>query len=142
MICERFKPEHFAEIELQDRHQVARQFLDKSGLSAMATAGPAYIARDPNGVILCAAGLDETEAEYSFLWSILSRHARAHLLALSRGAERLISIASRPVVYATTEADFAPGCRWLGMLKFTYMPGMFLTGPDGAQHRIYSRAAR
>lgn len=139
MIFERFKPEHMDEIELLDNQQLAREFLSHDKLQLMAEAGPAYTARDGNRLILCSAGLDESLPQASLIWCLMSVQARTHFVALTRAARRLISVASRPVVVASVQDGFAPGCRLLTLLGFEHVTEACFEGPDTAHYLIYRR---
>jgi len=136
MIVERFKPEHARQIELQSAQSDAA-LVDMPYLEILHSGGPAATMKDEQGRVLCCAGLLELP-HVSHLWCFLSRHSGPHMLAIYRGAQRLISIARSPVI-ATSVCGFEPGCRLLLMLGFQWcqkLPGMGFSGED---HDFYVR---
>jgi hypothetical protein len=139
MIVERFQPEHLAQIDLQPAQAAARAALTAQYIGRL-LEGPAATMRDDTGRIVACAGVVDF-SDGSLLWAFLAADCRRHMVAIVRGARRLVQVAQRPV-WATAACDFAPGCRLLQMLGFERQPEPVEgVSADDKPHYVFERTA-
>jgi hypothetical protein len=118
--CEAFKAAHLSEIDTQpwQRHVFARAIEAGTFVppAALEEAGNAYTLRHRGRIVACA-GLVASDTAAVHLWAVVAD--RAPLVILHRAARRLLEIyRGCGRISATTEANFAQGCRWLDLLGF------------------------
>jgi hypothetical protein len=138
MILEAFKPEHLREIEL---HESQRSFYDYGARDQYAqelTRGLAYTVRLDGQILICG-GVLPVDQSTGHLWCFMSKFAGKHMLAVHRVTRRFIEVSGRKTVYATTEADYPRGCRWLEMLGFRQSAILHQYDPAGRDHILYTK---
>lgn len=134
MIVRRFHP---VDMELMDLQAVQQdgEPLTAEYLEWLKDAGPAATLLKADGTVIACAGVIDLSSGGGYLWCFLSRHAGAHMMAIYRGAQRLVQVARSPV-YATTPPGFAAGCRLLALLGFRVEQALPTVG-----HDLYVRVA-
>lgn len=141
MRIEPFKPEHLWQIDLQPA-QCSWYEYGTDAYAAELALGLGYTLRIAGRIVLCG-GIIEVDARTGHLWCFLSVDARHYLVRLHRAARRFLEVTGKRHLIATTESDFADGCRWLEMLGFTRRAGaeglLPKAGPDGRDHILYEK---
>lgn len=143
MILEPFDADHLARMRLQPRQSAlwsrygSREYL----LEAQRHGG--YSVFHGERLLLCG-GVMARSPDEPMLWSFISADAGPFMLGLVRAARRFLELTGRGFIYATTEPDFANGCRFLELIGFermTYADGTPAVVPkyglDGADHALY-----
>jgi hypothetical protein len=138
MILEEFKPEHLDEIDLQDEQRSWYEYEQRLEYARGLTRGLGYTVRVAGQIIVCG-GVLPVDQSTGQLWCFMSKYARTHLITVHRVALRFMQISGLPTLYATSEADFANGCRWLLMLGFKQSAVLHKYGPDGRDHILYTK---
>ncbi len=144
MIVRPFKASDVDLIELQPRQAAAwRQHAAGHDISAAVTHGGWSVFHGEQ-LLLCG-GVIARRSDEPLLWSLISVHASRHMLGLLRVTERFLQVCGHPFVYATTECEFASGCRFLELLKFERLTDaddkavVMQPFVDGVDHYIYER---
>jgi len=138
MIMEPFKPEHLWAINLQPAQRSWYSYASPEYAERLAN-GLAYTGRSYGRIIVCGGILD-IDATTGHLWCFLASGARSHFIRLHRTAQRFIDLTGKRTLYATSEAHFEDGCRWLDLLGFKRCDELLHGfGPDGADHILFSR---
>jgi hypothetical protein len=133
-----FEPHHLSQIHLQDqqRRTISHLMTEPEYLQVL-TQGPAISAVIDDRVLGCA-GVIVQFIGIGFLWAAIAQDAGAHFIRMHRAARRLLEIPRLRRIEATSEVDFAQGCRWLELLSFECEGRMKKYGPDGADHYRYA----
>lgn len=134
----RFDPSHLWQIRAQD-HQVAvvsRYLTDQ--YAELLSSGLAYTGFDGTRVVGCA-GIVTQFAGVGTLWAVLADDSRRHFVAIHRTVERVLGMVRLRRLEASSEVDFAQGCRWLELLGFQSEGVMRSYGPDGKDHFRYAK---
>jgi hypothetical protein len=107
-------------------------------LHNLAQSGPAYSAVAGSRLVVCG-GCVLTGFGTGHLWAVLAENAP--LLAVHRAGLRLLDMLMADLrrIESSTEAGFAPGCRWLTMLGFQSEGLMRAYGPAGEDHMRFAR---
>lgn len=104
MTIEPFRPQDFAQLDLQPAQAYARAVMTPEYLAELATVGPAYTASIEGKVLFCGGLADHPR--YPMLWSYVGRDAGRHFLRLHRGVERFLQVFDRPLIAATCLTGF------------------------------------
>lgn len=139
MIMERFRPEHLWQINLQPAQRSWYEHASPEYAEALAQ-GLAYTGRNRHRRIIVCGGIIDIDANTGHLWCFLAMGARPYFVRLHRTAQRFIDLTGKQTLYATSEAHFEDGCRWLELLGFKRNDELLHGfGPDGADHVLFSR---
>lgn len=105
---------------IQPQEQQAIESADERVSIAMQQAnhGPCWAVLDPTGEVLAIAGVTEVWEGRGIAWSVLSRNAGPHLVALTRSVVRYLDSLSFQRLELYVDAQFAAGCRWARLLGF------------------------
>lgn len=133
-----FQPQDLASVDLQPVQEWIRPHLTLAYGIRLAR-DPAFTLLDADQIIACGGIARFTDAR-PLLWSLVSRHARPHFLALHRVAQRLIACYDEPGLCATCEPGHEQGRRWLELLGFRPEGSLPNFGPDSSTHDLYGRA--
>lgn len=142
MIVEAFHVKHLDEMRVNAYQRASfDRYCNDDDRARMQTGFARTVRID--GKIMMVGGVLELYDDTSIghLWSLLADGADQHALALHRCLLRLFQITGKRMLVATTECDYAYGCRWLGMLGFDRQAETLEAyGPDGADHYLYVRS--
>ena len=133
-----FLPEHFAQMEVQQRQRWTLSYLTRPYVEFLGKIGPAASAEHDGKIIACA-GVAVQDYGIGTLWALVSQDAGRHMVRLDKCVRRLLEIPTLRRIEATTEVDFAPGCRWLELLHFQREGVKRKYGPGGEDHMGYAR---
>jgi RimJ/RimL family protein N-acetyltransferase len=134
-----FRPEHLAQINLQERQRRTISHMTPEWLLVLAQGGPAVSAVVDDRII-GSAGIVVQSEHVGFLWGAISQDAGAYFLQLHRAAVRLLDVPQLQRIEAVTEVDFPAGRRWLELLGFECEGRIPGDGPNGDDHYRYAWA--
>lgn len=132
-----FAPEHVMGLDLQEWQSEVVSELSPSYAKSLAACGPAYTGIDGDEVIFCGGCAKMWEGRH-IVWSMLSKNAGKHMVAMTRAARRLIALQTGRVE-AAIRSDFEQGHRWAKMcgMVFHHHEEKFL--PGGLDADVYVR---
>lgn len=136
-----FKPEHLADLRLQDAQREFQSRLgDADYGAALAQVGNAFTGMVDGRVVGCA-GAYEIWPGRAVVWALLSDECGPHFKAIHRAVQGFFLATSWRRVEAVVRAGFPAGHRWIRLLGFRCetpdgMPGY---SPDGETYYLYSR---
>lgn len=134
-----FKPEDLDEIDLQPDQTSWRDHRDPEYAQELARH-LAVTARDGDRIVACA-GVLPLERDVGQAWAFVARDAGRHFLRFRRMVVRMFECSGKSRILASTECDFAQGCRWLEILGFERIDRIEECWPDGRAHWLYVRAS-
>lgn len=132
-----FKPEHIAQINLQEQQRGAISHLEGSDYADVLRSGSAISVVSDDRML--ASGGVFVRMGIGTVWALFATDAGAHFLALHHAALRIIEAQRLRRIEATTETHFAQGSRWLELLGFRREGTMRKYGPAGEDHYLYAR---
>ena len=133
-----FRPEHIGLMNLQEHQRLVISSLTMPYLSQIISAGPTLSAVVDDRVIACA-GIASPGLGIGTLWAVVAKDAGPYFIRLDRCVRRFLEIPKLRRIEASSEVDFAPGCRWLELLGFQSEGIMRKYGPNGEDHMRYAR---
>ena len=140
MRIERFKPEHLAQLELQDSQayfcgQIAAPEYAESLVSPTSFTGMV------DGKVIACAGCLEVWSGRAIAWALVSKDAGQHMMQLHRAVAGYMMAAPYRRIEAWVDDGFEAGHRWLKMLGFTLETPVAMQGfrPDGGACFLYAR---
>lgn len=133
-----FSGEHLQRIDLQDAQRRFFASFDDAYVQALKGGGPAYTAEADGRVIACGGIMLQWPGR-ALVWSLLSRHAGRHFVALHRCVSKRLDEANVRRLEAVVDATFEPGHRWVRLLGFEREGLMRGYAPDGRDHVLYAR---
>ncbi len=136
-----FRPEHLAQINLQERQRRTISHMTTEWLQVLAQGGTAVSAVVDDRII-GSAGIVVQSVDLGFLWGAISQDAGRYFIHLHRAAIRLLEIPRLQRIEAVTEVDFQQGRRWLELLGFECEGRFSKDGPNGEDHFRYAWTAR
>lgn len=111
-----FKPEDLDEIDLQPGQTSWIDNRDPEYAQELARH-LAVTARAGTRIVACA-GVLPLDRDVGIAWAFVARDAGRHFVRFRRMVLRMLQISGKRRMLATTECDFAMGCRWLQILGF------------------------
>jgi hypothetical protein len=127
-----FKPEHVQHMVIQAHQQEA--YLDGWEVPP-GDAWTAFVDGEPIG----CGGLTQLWRGRAMAWSILSRRAGPHMLAIVRVVRRKLDAEPFRRVEMAVRVGFDPGCRFADLLGFVIESKALAFMPDGGDAFIYAR---
>ncbi len=129
--------EHAFKIKLQPAQAETMGVLSVEYAETLAKAGPSYSVLDGEEVVFCG-GIAGIWPGRSMLWALLSESACRHMLFLTRGVRRFVSLQSGRVE-TIVRADFKEAHRWAKLcgLSWHHHEEKFL--PGGLDADVYVR---
>lgn len=135
MLVVKFRLEHIAMIEAQDSQ---RDQIDPDNYKLLSMSGPCHTVIE-NDKVMLAGGLSKIWDGRYLLWSLVSKHAGAKMLAYTRGVRRFLELHDCPRVEMIVRSSFEAGHRWAHMLGFNWHHHEERFLPDGSDGDIYVR---
>ena len=133
-----FEPKHVREMKMQSHQMRLVSQMAFEYIEVLGGLGPAF-SGEVDGRIIACAGIATQFAGMGTMWAILAQDSGPYFVRLHRCGKRLMESLGLRRIEATTEADFAPGCRWLEMLGFQSEGRMRSYGLNGEDHIRYAR---
>lgn len=132
-----FLPEHAMRMKLQPAQAEVMGVLSVEYAQTLARAGKAYSVTAGDDIVFCG-GIAQIWPGRSMLWALLSDTAKKHMLFLTRGVRRFVSMQSGRIE-TIVRTDFAEAHRWAKMcgLNWHHHEEKFL--PGGLDADIYVR---
>jgi len=133
-----FEPKHVYQMKLQSHQMRLVSQMALEYIEVLRTLGPAFSGEVDGRIIVCG-GIATQFPGVGTMWACLSQDSGPYFVRLHRCGKRLMESLSLRRIEASTEADFAPGCRWLEMLGFQSEGRMRSYGLNGEDHIRYAR---
>lgn len=138
MILEAYQPDHLFEIDLHESQSSWYAYNERPAYARELARGLAYTVRIAGMIIICGGVLPVDEST-GHLWCFMSKHAAKHMLTVHRVTQRFMQVSGKQTLYATAEADFPHGCRWLELLGFKQSAVLYKYDPLGRDHILYTK---
>lgn len=136
-----FESSHLRTLELQDAQSYFVSDVNSADYGAgLEQSGQAFTILHGDDVLLCG-GCVEVWPHRAMAWTLVSRSAGAHMVAITRIVAGYLLAAKWRRVEAYVDEGFAPGLRWMRLLGFvqeTAQP-MRAFRPDGHNCFMFSR---
>lgn len=129
-----FEPKHLRAIDLQD----AQIDVDKTVIPPGLMSGLCVTFLLPDKVLLCC-GVTDIWNGRSVLWAVVSKHARSHMLIMTRRIEEWLRSRPGHRFEIIIKPEFTNGIRWAMLLGFEFncYERRFL--PNGGDAVVYVR---
>lgn len=125
-------------IMLQNQQMYMRLLIDDKYKEVVRESDIAFTL-EKNGVILGCGGIVRFWGSAGEAWTLLSRHAAANMLTVTKVVKRILADAPFDRVQMTTDVGFEEAERWARMLGFEYEGTMRKYGHDGRDMKLWAR---
>ena len=105
---------------------------------SLAQAGPAYSLVDGD-VVFASAGFIPQWDNRALAWALISAEVGQHMVALTRGVRRALTLHHYRRVETSVACDFEQAHRWAKMLGFEREGRMRAFTPEGQDCDLYAR---
>lgn len=132
----KFDPDHFHELNIQNRQAWAYGFVTQEDLEGLAEFD-AFSAVIGNTVVACA-GVVPMHRHRAHCWALLAENLGMKLLMVHRAIKRYLSICPYRRIETSVECDHVEGHRWAKALGFVCEAERLVEyGENGADHALY-----
>lgn len=135
-----FDPAHLDALTEQDATAYLRQFAQADDAKKLRAASSHAYTGLVNGKPVACGGITQWWPGVGEMWAVFGRDAGPHMVAIVRGAKRVLDLADCHRVSAAVDTTFVPGQRLAALLGFTIEGKMRSYGPDRRDYYLYARA--